>query len=77
MAKKISKKFENWGREAFFCDFLRKRTPEASVGQNLRSEKLSFGSVHTYSLDRCGEIIDCGERKIEIGRKMGSGGQYL
>ena len=72
MAKKFSKKIENWGREAFFCDSLRKSAPEASVGQNLRSEKLSFGSVHTYSVDRCGEIIDCGEKKIEIGRKMGS-----
>ena len=35
------------------------------MGQNLRSEKLSFGSVHTYSVDRCGEIIDCGEKKLK------------
>ena len=67
MAKKFSKKIENWGREAFFCDFLRKSAPEASVSQNLRSEKLSFGSVHTYLMVRCGENIDCGEKKIEIG----------
>ena len=67
MAKKFSKKIENWGREAFFCDFLRKSTPGMSQGENLRSEKLSFGSVHTYLVDRCEEIIDCGEKKIEIG----------
>ena len=65
MAKKISKKIENWGQEAFFCDFLRKRTPEASVGQNLRSEKLFFGSVHTYLVGRCGEVIDSGEKNFE------------
>ena len=65
MAKKFSKKFENWGQEAFFCDFLRKRTPEASVGQNLRSEKLFFDSVHTYLVGRCGENIDSGEKIFE------------
>ena len=65
MVKKFSKKIENWGREAVFGDFLRKSAPEASVGQNLRSEKLSFGSVHTYSVDRCGENIDCGENFFE------------
>ena len=52
-------------------------TPGMCAGENLISEKLSFGSVHTYLVDRCGEIIDCGERKIEIGRKMRPGGQYL
>ena len=42
-------------------------TPGMCAGENLTSEKLSFGSVHTYLVDRCGENIDCGEKKIEIG----------
>ena len=35
------------------------------MGQNLRSEKLSFGSVHTYLLVGCGENIDSGEKIFE------------
>ena len=62
MAKIFLKKIENWGREAFFCDFLRKSAPGMSQGENLRSEKLSFCSVHTYLVDGCGENIDSGEK---------------
>ena len=33
-------------------------TPGMSQGEKLRSEKLSFGSVHTYLMVGCGENIE-------------------
>ena len=47
------------------------------MGQNLRSEKLSFGSVHTYLVGGCGENIDSGEKIFEKDLKLGPGGLFL
>ena len=41
------------------------------MGQNLRSEKLSFDSVHTYLVGGCGENIDSGEKKMKSVEKWG------
>ena len=55
------------------CDFWLR----ACLWVKIWHPKNFFGAVQTYLMDRCGEIIDCGEKKIEIGWKMVPGGQYL
>ena len=57
--------------------FLWFLTPGMSQGENLRSEKLFFCSVHTYLVGRCGENIDSGEKIFEKVWKLGPGGLFL